>query len=1473
MKPIFLYIPILCCFVTSVANAQLKPDPTVKRPDAQPAALPAAYTGSSGNYVRVWEPAVPTEDASYLTSGSRTTAEVKESSQYFDGLGRLQQTVGKGMSSNGKDMVTPAVYDAYGRQIYQYLPYESTQKDGKFKLSPFTEQQTFYQQLPGISEEKIYYSQTDYESSPMNRVMSNYAPGNSWSKNNGNHPVSSKYQVNTVADKVVVWSIDAGLYPVSTGEYAPGSLYKSITIDEQGKQTVEFKDVEGHVLLKKVQLDDDVSVSPYTGWLSTYYVYDDMGLLRFVIPPLAVEKMVSNWNVAPLAENLCFIYRYDGRGRMIMKKVPGADSLEMVYDIRDRLAFTRDGNQRLANQWLVTFYDNLNRPVEKALYASAASRAMLQQSMDNATGTNIIEYRFPGANDLVTANFDKNEYVARNTVTLADGFETPDGATVDIYINPTLEIGSSVLTVTNPLPSIAAADLTPLLFTYYDKYNFSDAKPSSDADFNKPQAGQNPYAEAISKSTNVTALQTGSRSRVLGTDTWLTSTTYYDVKNRPIQVISDNYAGGQDVLTTLYDFNGKVLSTYQRHKNPRSSQQPMTTVLTMMNYDATGRPTDVIKQFNDQPALTRTVSHVTYDALGRMQSKQLGINGTAAPIETLDYQYNIRGWLQSINKNYLDGATGAAHFGQALSYDEGFSRPAYNGNIAGIRWKGWNDPVVRAYGYKYDNANRLTGADFTQDLNNNNTWSRSVMDFTVDKLSYDANGNIRSMAQKGMDGGTIVSLDDLTYTYESAGNKLLKVNDASSVVSKLGDFKNGQNPAASYSYDPMGNLQSDPNKGIDKIRYNYLNLPEQITIPGKGIIKYFYDVAGQKLQKRVIDSTGTQVKEVVTDYINGFVYEQDTLQFAAHEEGRLRVINKAGQAPSYAYDYFIKDHLGNTRLVMTEQTDLNVYAATMESAVAAKETALFSNVSETRVSKPVGYPTDESAGKNEFVSKLNANGSKSKIGPSLVLRVMAGDTLQIGARAFYKSTGPKENARDANPENMLTDLIHAFGGEKSSGGHGGSIAQNNTPFNGNFYNNDYRRLKEKANDGNMDNKPHAYLNFVLFDDQFKLVEDNSGVKQVQAVPDELQTLSQDKMIASRSGFLYVYTSNESPQDVYFDNLVVTHATGPVIEETHYYPFGLTMAGISSNALVGTRYPENRNKFGSKELNNNEFADGNGLDLYDFTARNYDPQVGRWLSGDPLADKYQNFSPYVYVANNPIKYLDPDGKLIRDKDGNIVVTTTGQQVTVSLMQSTDVTKNADGTQSASFISRTYEVVTMFADNGTPIEAMRLVSAVQVDAVFDENGKVISTKPGIIDGAKNDCVADCHGYTFTENKLWVNDDQVNTILENDNVYECGVPESLADIVVFKTSEKVVHSARRNKDGTYNNNAGFLTTEYNVSLESASRGLTDVSDKKNTEFARRRRAERTVDTSLGTVGENGIRTITDPDEIKKFLKQLTH
>ena len=175
---------------------------------------------------------------------------------------------------------------------------------------------------------------------------------------------------------------------------------------------------------------------------------------------------------------------------------------------------------------------------------------------------------------------------------------------------------------------------------------------------------------------------------------------------------------------------------------------------------------------------------------------------------------------------------------------------------------------------------------------------------------------------------------------------------------------------------------------------------------------------------------------------------------------------------------------------------------------------------------------------------------------------------------------------------------------------------------------------------NNNGRPKAFLNIIFFDEQFKFDNVNSYSEQIGTVnPGQVVVALGAARQAKKNGYCYIYISNESDDMVYFDNFTLKHERSAILEETHYYPFGLTMAGISSKAAVRA---ENKLGITGKERQSKEFSDGSGLEEYDFGARFQDPQIGRWMNIDPLADANRRMSPYAYVGNNPNRFIDPDG---------------------------------------------------------------------------------------------------------------------------------------------------------------------------------------------------------------------------------------
>jgi RHS repeat-associated protein len=661
----------------------------------------------------------------------------------------------------------------------------------------------------------------------------------------------------------------------------------------------------------------------------------------------------------------------------------------------------------------------------------------------------------------------------------------------------------------------------------------------------------------------------------------------------------------------------------------------------------------------------KTSAEIEYDALGQLTKKKLGTKTGGGALSNLEYEYNIRGWLLSVNKGYNTASNSDQYFAMELGYDKNASLGtfghAYNGNISGTIWKSEGDQQVRKYDFTYDAVNRLTAADFNQYVSGSGssaTFNRTAgMDYSVSGLTYDANGNIQSMKQRGWKLTGSATIDSLSYNYIANSNKLLNVIDGlNDATTRLGDFRTSTlhpysgsktSSTVDYSYDDNGNMVKDLNKdlvtyaGGNSVVYNYLNLPQSITVRGasadKGTIEYTYDAAGNKLKK--VTTEGSNV--TTTLYQGGAVYINDTLQFIGQEEGRIRFEYSnphtcSSTSNRFLFDYFIKDHLGNIRMVLTEQKeDICYIAATVEDGSYTTEQNIYDIVDGRRIAKATTGATQSSFGSKLYRTHGGNTGEKTGLGA--VLKVMSGDQIKITCESYYTMPG----GGPGSPLTMaVTDLLTSFTGGSAIIANKGSVSTSDISGIGSN-NSDIGNFISNNNPGS--NNAKAFVNYILFDDQMKYV--SSGADPVNAGGGyKLHDYFINNPISvAKSGYIYIFVSNESNLPVYFDNLAITHTPGVILEENSYYPFGLVQAGISSKAM--TIIIKNRYKYNGKELQNGEFADDTGLELEDYGARMYDPQIGRWHTQDPLAFKYFAFTPYNYVADNPIIFLDPDGKEI------------------------------------------------------------------------------------------------------------------------------------------------------------------------------------------------------------------------------------
>lgn len=574
-----------------------------------------------------------------------------------------------------------------------------------------------------------------------------------------------------------------------------------------------------------------------------------------------------------IIEGLCYQYHYDKKNRIVEKRVPGKDWEYIIYDKLDRPILRQDGNQRLQKQWFFTKYDSFGRSLYAGIYTNLTivTRSAIQTIVDNESILNEV----------------------KSTATFLNG---------GIHLN-----------YTNQAFPIVNIDVNSVI--YYDNYNFQ----------NNLSIPQLVYDTPIS--TRLITLQTGVHTRVLGTNQWIFNVMAYDDKARLIYLHKwDNFSGFDEISEMKLDFEGKTVETSKTHNKKvtivdgqySTTYWMVTKLIDKYDYNHVG---NVLKHtqneygYNHQELLTynkyNELGQLIQSKVGGAYSPQLNFDQTTS-LQTIDYAYNIRGWLKSINNP--DATLVDDLFAYKINYNSKVfneSQELFNGNISETHWKSRTDNKLRNYSYKYDALGRLKKADYmtSYPLAINPTQNE---DYTEGPIEYDNNGNILALKRKGLKlNNTVDIIDDLDYSYHSMSNKLREVLDAGSAAG----YSDIINTEDDFIYDVNGNLTRDLNKGISLITYNFLNLPTKIYFTSNNnqdYIEYFYDSFGSKLKKKVFKN-GLMTE---TAYNGGFVYKKlNNAQNVAFEY----LMTSNGYAirdnnNNLAYVYQFKDQNGNIRL-------------------------------------------------------------------------------------------------------------------------------------------------------------------------------------------------------------------------------------------------------------------------------------------------------------------------------------------------------------------------------------------------------------------------------------------------------------------------------------------------------------------------------------------------------------------------------
>lgn len=665
---------------------------------------------ASQNYIR---------EVTYTSAGGATSF---RNVKYYDGLGRPFETVRESAWLSGLSVQGSTAelleYDALGRE---YNIWQAAGITGSYISPSSFKTSTISQNIYG---DAAPYSTSLYDG-PLNRLRSQIGPGQSW--RDASKSITYTRSFNSVNNSS---ALEARTYTVSflgstSVSIKKGSLLTACSLraesitDEDGRNVVVFTNMYNETVLERRVIANGV-------YSDTYYCRDGAGRLTAVLPPklTAFMEASSGTTFRSLTVSEVFqygyFYRYDAKGRMIAKKLPGADWVYYVYDRGNAPVFIQDGNLREDGLWYFSIADYLGRAC-----ITGTCEATLATFSD------------PLGTDIIRA---KRSWPSLSANAAYFGYD----------INGTTLSNVSVLTV-----------------NWYDDYSFIgkwDIPSTGAAEFDY---GATTYDYGTMYGVSSHALLTGKMTKVLGNtsnDQFLWKDWFYDANGRVVQASGSTQRGGWSKTNTGYKFTGEPDRVRIIHHDGSNnlaerylySYDPQMRLLTVSHAICPTAATG-----GGEPTYQNAVQlhDYRYDFAGRIVSD--GRSGNDGLLSR--YTYNIRSAHDSImvGKN-LQGVFGAT-FHEVLRYNTSRSgmqdTPQWSGNIASIDWKAGNTDVMHSYGFVYDAMSRLTGASYSAAGVSTGLYDRTY--------SYDLNGNIVS-----------ITTPSGTTTMNYTGNQLSGVSDA-----------------------------------------------------------------------------------------------------------------------------------------------------------------------------------------------------------------------------------------------------------------------------------------------------------------------------------------------------------------------------------------------------------------------------------------------------------------------------------------------------------------------------------------------------------------------------------------------------------------------------------------------------------------------------------------------------------------------